>query len=70
MANSPLYTVRVIEDGRIVSDLTGGDWESSKTAYDALEKFYLNAPNSSDVEGITLAMFAEAGGTVIREVTF
>lgn len=70
MAKSPLYTVRAAWEGAILSDLTGGDWESAKEAYDALEKFYLNVPDATLSEGVTLQLFAEADGTVVREVTF
>lgn len=66
----PTYTVRAIADGVILSDLTGGDWESAKDAYAALEKFYVNAPDSSTVSGITLQLFNEQTNYVEYEVTF
>lgn len=66
----PTYTVRAMSDGAILSDLAGGDWESAKGAYAALEMFYLNAPDSSSVSGITLQPFNEQTDYVEYELTF
>jgi len=64
------YTVRALSDGIALSDLNGGDWHSATTAYEALESFYLNLPDSALASGITLQMFRESDDVVEREVTF
>lgn len=64
------FTVRAMCDGAILSDLTGGDWEAAKDAYAALEKFYLNLPDSALASGITLQLFNEQTDYVEYEVTF
>lgn len=66
----PTYTVRAMADGAILSDLTGGDWESAKDAYAALEKFYVNLPDSFDAQGVTIQLFNEQTDYVEYEVTF
>ncbi|QDK03247.1 hypothetical protein SEA_DEJAVU_121 [Microbacterium Phage DejaVu] len=70
ITETPTYTVRAMADGMILSDLTGGDWESAKSAYAALERYYLNLPDASLATGVTLQLFTESTGYVEYEVTF